>query len=63
MKLKRVSGDQPGLSRANENMELRRAADRTRRSQEVADAISNAIKLLNQIYERLYIKKCRIREN
>ena len=47
MKLKRVSGPRSTkLSRANENEELRRAADR-REVTRIEDAISNAIKLLN----------------
>lgn len=47
MKTQRISGPRSTkLSRANENMELRRAADR-REVTRVAEAISNAIKLLN----------------
>ena len=48
MKLKRVSGKRSTrASRKFENMELRRAAD-IREVTRIADAISNAIKLLNQ---------------
>ena len=47
MKTQRISGPRSTkLSRANENMELRRAADR-REVTRISDAISNAIKLLN----------------
>lgn len=48
MKLKRVSGKRSTrASRKFENAELKRAADR-REFSRIADAISNAIKLLNK---------------